>query len=277
MPHSVRRVSSSQSGQVAVVVLLIMAVLLVLGLSLASRTTQEALISSQEEDTTRVFNAAETAVEEALSKLSKGEPIAAGSPIGVNTSNLPDNTSATYTLTAETDLSGTITQGMSASVFLTDTSPFTIHWGSASDCNNNASLIVSLYYSSGGTTKVKHLPLKPVGCYTDGSKAVGFTDSVSDTGTYKNKYAISFGAAPWQLAAGEVPQILRIKALYKDAEFGISGITLPSQKDVVRAEASDSKVEGGSQEKRAIEVSRTKPAPPAILDYSLYSGGSLNK
>lgn len=278
MPYSVRSASSSQSGQVAVVVLLIMAVLLVLGLSLASRTTQEALISSQEEDTTRVFNAAETAVEEALSKLSKGEAITEGLPIGVSTSNLPDSTSATYTLTAETTLSGTITQGMSATVFLTDTSPFTIHWGSASDCNNNASLIVSLYYSSGGTTKVKHLPLKPIGCYSDGSKAIGFTEGVSDTGTYRNKYVISsFAAAPWQLVAGEVPQIMRIKALYKDAEFGISGITLPSQKDVVRAEASDSKVEGGSQEKRAIEVTRTKPAPPAIFDYSLYSGGSLNK
>ena len=52
----------SQSGQIAVIVFLIMAILLVVGLSLATRTSQEIELAGQQEDTTRVFNAAETGV-----------------------------------------------------------------------------------------------------------------------------------------------------------------------------------------------------------------------
>lgn len=278
--HKFRQVSSSQSGQVAVVVLLIMAVLLVLGLSLASQTTQEALISSQEEDTTRVFNAAETAVEEALSKLSKGQTIPADAPETVNSTYLPPNTSATYTLTEDTTLSGLITQGMSSTIFLPApiTTSFNIDWSTTTDCDSTGSLIVSLYYTSGGVTKVKHAAIKPNGCYTsDSGKAVGFTDSTSIAGTYKFRYSTTLNAAPWSLVAGDVPQLLRIKAVYEDVEFVMGGISLPSQKDIIHAEANDTQTGDGSQEQRAIEVTRTKPAPPVLFDYSLYSGGSLSK
>lgn len=279
MMRKCRQVSSAQSGQVAVVVLLIMAVLLVLGLSLASQTTQEALISSQEEDTTRVFNAAETAVEEALSKLSKGQSITADVPAAVDSTYLPPNTSATYTLTEDTTLSALITQGMSSTIVLPAaiTTSFNIDWSTTTDCDSTGSLIVSLYYTSGGVTKVKHAAIKPNGCYTDAMKAVGFTASTSIAGTYKFRYSAALNAAPWSLVAGDVPQLLRIKAVYEDVEFAIGGITLPSQKDTIRAEANDTQAGDGSQEQRAIEVTRTKPAPPVLFDYSLYSGGNLSK
>ncbi len=278
--HKDRQVLSAQSGQVAVVVLLIMAVLLVIGLSLASQTTQEALISSQEEDTTRVFNAAETAVEEALSRLSKGESITADVPEDVASTYLPANTSATYTLTEDTTMSALITQGMSSTILLPAaiTTSFSIYWSTTADCDSTGSLIISLYYTSGGVTKVKHAAIKPSGCYpSDSMKAVGFTESTSVSGTYKFRYTTALDAAPWQLVAGDVPQLLRIKAVYEDVEFMMGGISLPSQMDIIRAEASDSQTGDGSQEQRAIEVTRTKPAAPVLFDYSLYSGGSLSK
>lgn len=273
--------SSSQSGQVAVVVLLIMAVLLVLGLSLASQTTQEALISSQEEDTTRVFNAAETAVEEALSKLSKGETITQGVNTPVEAGNLPNNTSASYLLGIDDKAEGVITQGMSASVFLDSRDPMTIHWGTAADCNSDASLIVSLYYKPTPSTSqqvvVKHLALKPTGCYGDAAKAVGFTEGTNDTGTYNYRYTLTPTDAAWGATNPAMPQMLRIKALYANAPFLIDGITLPSQKDTISATATDTVDPSGSRERRAIEVTRTKPAPPVLFDYALYSGGSLSK
>ncbi len=277
--------SASQSGQVAVVVLLIMAVLLVLGLSLASQTTQEALISSQEEDTTRVFNAAETAVEEALSKLSKGETIANGSPVTVDAGSLPSNTSATYMLQASNSLEGDITQGMSATVFLDSTNYYDgmeIHWGTAADCNSDASLILSLYYADDGTANspvtVKHVALKPKGCYSDANKAVGFTEGTNDVGTYNYKYTLKMDAAPWVLVSTNKPKMLRIKALYANTRFLIGGgIALPSHKDTINASATDTVNASGSHERRAIEVTRTKPAPPVLFDYALYSGGSLTK
>ena len=45
-----------------------MAGMLTIGLSLASRTTQELFLSGQEADSARVFNAAEVGIEEALSQ-----------------------------------------------------------------------------------------------------------------------------------------------------------------------------------------------------------------
>ena len=71
MTHSLaiqRDKKKTQSGQVAIVILLIMVVLLTVGLSLASRTTQELFLSQQESESARVFNAAEVGIEDALSQ-----------------------------------------------------------------------------------------------------------------------------------------------------------------------------------------------------------------
>src|SRR3989344_6964006 len=57
----------SQSGQVGVIILLIMVVLLTLGVSLASRSSQQVYLSTQQAESTRVFNAAEAGIESALS------------------------------------------------------------------------------------------------------------------------------------------------------------------------------------------------------------------
>jgi hypothetical protein len=67
--------------------------------------------------------------------------------------------------------------------------------------------------------------------------------------------------------------MVRIKALYADADVSVTGV--PAQAYNIRSEATDGSDSNG--EKSAIQVTRTKPAPPLVLDYAVYSGGSLEK
>src|SRR3990167_5038568 len=62
----------NQSGQVALIVLLVMVVMLTLGISIAQRGVADVRISQQEEDSARAFQAAEAGLEQALSTLSSG-------------------------------------------------------------------------------------------------------------------------------------------------------------------------------------------------------------
>src|SRR6185369_1704811 len=58
---------TTQSGQIGIIIILIMVVLLTVGLSLASRSTREVRLSQQEVESNRVFNVAEAGIEQALS------------------------------------------------------------------------------------------------------------------------------------------------------------------------------------------------------------------
>src|SRR3972149_5804868 len=62
LPHS----KHNQSGQALLLVFLVMAVMLTLVLSVASRSVTEVLITTSEEDSLRAFSAAEAGIEEAL-------------------------------------------------------------------------------------------------------------------------------------------------------------------------------------------------------------------
>ncbi len=61
--------SSNQSGQVGVIVLLISAIILVVGLSIANRTIKESQGILTQEDSARVFSTAESGIQQALGNI----------------------------------------------------------------------------------------------------------------------------------------------------------------------------------------------------------------
>ena len=268
---------AGQPGQIAVVVLLLMAVILVLGLSVASRTTQEIQLSDQEQDSTRVFNAAETGIEEALSNSTNFTTADGGTPVQGSISNLSstDGISGNYTITRQDGLQTKIVQGSSATVFLDQFGGtyFDIDWAKEASCNSRASLIYSIFYTEGGVEKVQYEAVKPNCNPTDGTydsnKAIGFRTIGVDpiSGDYKQRVRVDLSAVPG------TKKLVRIKALYADADVSITGV--PAQAYDIRSEAQD--VNGTTGEKSAIKVIKTKPAPPMVLDYSVYSGGDLQK
>ena len=82
---------SREAGQAGLIVMLVMVVLLTLGVSIATRSTQDVTQSRQEEETSRVFDAAEAGIEEALAG-------ALGTITGTSLSGLHSDLSATYSV-----------------------------------------------------------------------------------------------------------------------------------------------------------------------------------
>jgi len=250
-----------ESGQVGVIILLTMTGMLTLGLSLASRTTQEALLSGKEAESTRVFNAAEQGIEEALSSDLEfvGETyegtIESIAGVGVN-----------YSIGKVNMLETTLFEGISVGVDVTgvsDGNNLQIDWSRLSDCNTEtlASLIISIYYDDAGVTRVRHEAI--AACDNSDGFSLG---SVIDEDGYKRRYNLP-------LQTGDF--LVRVKAVYNDVPIRVSSsdFIMPVQYYSIRSEAANAE----SNETRIVEVNRTIKSAPSILDYAVYSGGSLSK
>jgi Tfp pilus assembly protein PilX len=255
---------SDQSGQIAVIVLLLMVVLMTVGLSLASRTTQELFISSQQSDSTRVFNAAESGVEEALS-----QDIESGAVGG--TLNLPNST-VDYSVISAKNFETQIKEGQSLLVNInkqiTGTPSVTINWwkDKDTDCTTDdpASLIIAKYYqtSPGAALRVSY---HPVGiCEELGERNDGFDAATPVGGNYKIETAFTLD---------NTVKFLRIKAVYNNTDIKVSNVpsSAPNQFHTVRSTATNDL----GDETRIIEVQRTLSTAPSFMDYALYTPGNL--
>lgn len=261
---------SGQPGQVAVIVLLIMAALLIVVLNYASRTTDQVFLSGQQQDTTRVFNAAESGVEEVLSEFNGANAPATTT----DTFSFDNGITANSTVTAQNgELKWpTLLEGMSATIYVGATDQqVRVDWASDNgNCNDRASLLLTLYYTEGGVVKTKHNPVRP-GCYDNGLQNNGFTASAdSSTADYAH-FSVWSG-----LPVTAEQKILRVTAVYNNTNVLVSDVEGIQAHDVV-VRATDQLDSTNTSEERAIQVTRTLPAPPMVLDYAVYSGGDLSK
>jgi len=253
---------TKQSGQIAIVILLIMVVLLTVGLSLASRTTQEVFLSQQEAESTRVFNAAESGIENALSQDFSG--ISAETELN----NVDaDNVSVVTIITPQGVLETQVTEGSVVHldlVGLAGGAPIDIEWSRQSGCDASASLITSTYYVDAGTTKVEHQAFGPASPCSGSRNTDEFTQIALGTGsngyTYSNTINIPANS-----------QYMRIMAVYADTTIRVTGAEASNQFFVIRAEADNDL----GDENRAIEVGRSLSTAPSFMDYAVYSGGAL--
>ena len=257
-----KKTYTSQSGQVAVIVLLIMVVLLTIGLSLATRTTQELFLSDQQAESSRVFNAAESGIEKALSD------------VQVGTGNLSvDNVDVAYSVQGSSVLETRVTEGMSVHLDLTGyTGDVTFEWAGEGSCGSRASLIAVIYYDDAGEIKSKSVPFGPA-C---DSRLDNFADGLLLGGSpYYHRYTLSTTYPDTQV--NHIPAntlFMRVKPVYADTDLLISGgISFPTQHHTISSTATYT----GGNEERSIEVSRTLPAGPSYMDYALYSGGAITQ
>jgi hypothetical protein len=256
--------TTNQSGQVGIVIVLIMVVLLTFGLSIASRSTREVALSQQEEESNRVFNAAEAGIERALATdlNFQGEEF---TPDDIEIPGTDSNVS--YNIRKNRILEARIIEGTTALVQLQSTtnplpSEVYVDWSRESDCGaalKPASIIVSIYNSTGGTTSVRHLTFA----------ACDRNDSIPVAGGGQNGY---FKRATIPLGTGD--QFMRVKTMYNDSHLRVSGAsTLPTQAFDIRSEA-NSLI---GNEVRSVEVVRTLSVAPSVMDFTMFSGGALSK
>lgn len=256
--------SNSQSGQVGVVILLIMVVLMTIGLSLASRTSRELLLSRQQEDTTRVFNAAEAGLEEALaSDLSAITSSVSQSIDGFAGTNV----NVDYTINPVNQLQTRLFEMMSVTIDVEgsdDGDVLLVDWSYYDDCDANsiASMVVTTFYDDAGTIRALHQPFSAC------DRSDGFTsaDDLSDDSDFNFRAEVT-------LPADAV--LVRVKPVYTDTNVRISstGWTLPTQAYNIRSQADNT--DGG--ETRIVQVEQTLPSAPSIMDYALVSGTTILK
>ena len=261
-----QRDRTSQRGQVGVIIVLIMVVLLTIGLSLATRTTQDLFLAQQQADSTRVFNAAEAGVEQALSTSLTFEGSTLNGDIAdfgnLDTSNIDVN----YTITKVNQLETRLFEMVTVMVDVTGVTTgqgLQIDWSKENDCNNQdpASLLVSVYYDSGGQTKVRHYPLGAC------DRGDGFTQATTiNQDGYRRRISLA-------LETGDL--FVRVKPVYNDTHIRVSGNgwTLPVQYYNIHSEA----VNTLGTEARVVEVNRTLSAAPSVMDFAVFSGSTLAK
>lgn len=255
-----------QSGQIGVAILLTMTVLLTMGLSIASRSTEDLFLSEQQVESARVFNAAEAGVEDALSANFDFQ----GQSKTGSVTTISDTT-VDYSVTKQNVLETRLFEGVTVKVDVDDSGVGTgltaernilLQWSKENDCASQdpASLIVSIFYLDAGVTRARYY------AYGACDRGDGFTLGNAGTDGY-------FRQVNLPLLAGDL--FVRVKTVYNDTNLRVSGIgwTLPVQAYNIRSEAKN--VLGN--ETRAVEVNKTLDAAPSVMDYALFSGTTIVK
>lgn len=269
---------AAQSGQVGVVILLMMAVILTVGLSVVSRTTQDLSLSNQISDSAKVFNAAESGVDQAIAQLQASFVSGTLNQSGTLTVN---ETDVNYTISPSNVMEARIFEGNSVMINVVDrtTNPtglpaggsrsLRIDWSNPNfdaDCSvtplQPASLVAFIYSVNGAATNLRTIPVG--GC----NRSDGFTagSTTGATAGYRFWYNLP-------LQAGDL--FVRIKPVYNDTHMRIIGnsLTLPTNFYTIVADARNQ----NGNESHKIQVNQTLPTAPSVMDYVLYSGTSLNK
>jgi len=265
----------SQSGQIALITLLLMVVVLTIGISIATRSTLDVAMTRQEQEGSRTFQAAEGGLEEALSV---GQFDDDGQPATDYRSKFPDIlSSGQYVISPMQSGAGsfyfesptTIPQGGSVQVPITAaTGDIKIDWHKAGDCVGSAALLVRVYALDGTTYYAKNYAFS---CSGSGSPA-GFTDTDNGRDGYQSLATIPISTD----FAGNDKIIVSVHPLYADTRMKISGDALSGSGAIQWNVKSTAKNENGDETK-AVQVVRSVPMYPSILDYVMYSGTDLVK
>lgn len=282
----------NRSGQVLVLVLLVVVVSLAIGLSVASRNITNLKTATQSERSQRAFSASEGGVEDVLSKLNQ---VATDITTGSATSGCPvsgdsatctvpvGNISATVNVKSYNTFDSTIELGSVGQIDInpdgTLATQVRIDWGKATGALYEPSIEVIEYYKKTDGTYDQNRK------YFQGDNSSPAGRAANETGPFDApgvcivipgyKCAI-FGLQTLGVQAGPSGfRILRIRPFWDKASVKVSGVggTIPLQS--FKLESTARTDEGLT---RKVEVNRNAlPALPAAFDYALFSSGSITK
>lgn len=249
----------SQAGQVGIAVVLIMVLLSTVGISLATRATREVQTSRQTQEAEQTFTAAESAVEEILSR---GESYLESTTTGSYSEQ--ENVAVNYTIAAESQLTAEILENTVAEIDVTGATAgqqLKIEWAQSADCGTTpASLIVTIVNTAGAT------PVSRYEAYAICNHSDNFT-LVNTAGTTLARQVLV------TLQNGD--SAVRVRPVYNDTNLLVqgNGWTLPTQQFTINTVARNER----GRETKAIEVERTREAATSVFDFALVSGSTIIK
>jgi len=257
---------SRQSGQVGIIVLLISAIILVIGLSIASRTIKESQSTVAQEDSARVFSTAESGIQQALGNIFQFE--------SDQNATLP----ADFSFEDANLNQVSITSAQNFEAFLPEknvveikivagqTGSVNFNWSKTTCDQGGANLLISHYFLDGGTYDVNYYLIGNCPSYSDQNLISADTSTMPG---YNFTYNLPISAANNQNSFIRVIPIGRGTDLHVGATTGLISNT---QYTIL----SLAQMPDGSSAK-AIEVKRSIPSAPAFMDFALVSGGNLVK
>ncbi len=272
-----------QRGQAVLIVVLVMAIALTIGLAIVSRSITDVTVSRQEEESARAFSAAEAGIERIIAQNlfeGSGSMTLNGQQIEYNVSSTQvGGNGVTEILFPQQLESGEIQSiwlvghdsdgQLDPSTYYQGTE-ISFYWGNEGTSDEDSpALEATLVYKDGDDYKISREAFDPYG-----ARGNNFTGTVI-AGTEIDGKTLEFGGT-MTLPAG-IPYLLRLKLLYNEGETHLIGVTADSQLPPQGTCYRSSAVIEGSDIARSIEQCRFYDVPPAIFDYSLYSGGAISK
>lgn len=267
---------TAQSGQIGLVVLLVMVVVSTIGLSVASRTTQEVTVSRQVQEASRSFAAAESAIERILSEESgrffdfEGDVAQYSSQD--ETLQVQSDAEIEVEVEKQFELEGQVEEGTAIEILVdgaqTD-NQLSLEWSDTRNCDDNpASLVISITNETAGTTNTRYLAVAP--CDHSDNFEVFDPNALEHQGEDK--------ALRYVITLNDGDQIVRVTPVYADTSILAAGIgdwlSVPQQYRILSV---GKNITEGGQETKAVEVERSQPITPYIFDYALISGSTIIK
>jgi type II secretory pathway pseudopilin PulG len=257
----------TRSGQVGLILLIVMGVVIALAMSLASRSLSDTVLSRQEQESSVAFRLAESGIESALNSIRTGS---VPSNSTVQTSGI---FSATYGVESLTSYALFVREGEIANLDLegSDVSaPLLISWTKLSDQGENKTTCAD---GSGNAPAA----LEVVAIKSDGTVAFNYYnpyDCVVSGNNFSDESEL--GDDPYRSQVSyTVPantKYLRLRPLYADATIAVAGAGITeTQLYVIQSTATC------GDAKKDIEVKRGLEAPPSIFDFALFSGTTIIK
>jgi len=241
---------NKKRGQVALVVLFIMAIMVTIGLSLISRSISDIDISKDEEQSMRAFSAAEAGIEEAFRIQDIQSWVDTEQTITI------DNINVNIDVQGITDNpQKSLSENEYMNIDLTGIDPGNPPVVSVSWDNSNAAVEILLYNDDSTTQRYT---LKGAG-----ASCVGGFDTVADPQSGQN------------ISIPSNCVLMRIKPICNSTtvQVAVESGTIPTQEYKIDSKAAV----GPQQEQKTKRITATKslPALPPIFDYVLFTNGGL--
>jgi hypothetical protein len=255
-----------RSGQVGLILLIVMGVVIALAMSLASRSLSDTVLSRQEQESSVAFRLAESGIESALNSIRTGN-LPSGST--VQTSGI---FSATYDVSSLTSYALFVREGEIANLDLegsTISGPLIISWTKTSDQGENKTTCAE---GSGNAPAALEL----VAIKTDATATFNYYNPYNCTVSGNQFSASDLGSDPYRSEISYIvppnTKYLRLRPIYSDATIAVAGTGISeTQLYVIQSAAT------GGDAKKEIEVKRGLEAPPSIFDFALFSGTTIVK
>lgn len=263
--------SSTQSGQIGLVVLLGMVIIATIGISVATRSTQDVTSTRQDQESSQSFSAAESALERILSQPSDEIFNFSEDSDSKTFDDIFENTSADVSIQKQFSFDNYVRQGEVIEVDVggvASVGPLAIEWADSRSCSDNLpSLIVTVFSTTAGS-QTRSYAFGPCS-RGDNFELLDPTQSANQGSTFSLKKTIP-------LQSGD--QKIRIRPIYTDSNILVQSDgswNLTAQQFTITS-VGRNEAEGG-RETRAIQLERTQPFAPGVLDFALVSGTDINK